>query len=198
VAHDRNRQRGTKWLENKTILFIILGWSWLITVYDYDMIAVNGQGSTERDNDQADMTPDSTDGPLKIQLALEQSPDSPTIFVVKYYAFEFNGLTQQPKNYEIPLGHPFDVNIQPGVLLFIGIGPLTIENTTGTITEKDIHEMSGSVPIVETIEDSATGETTHILGPDGDVTIGDFEWMDVTGNITMMGNQAIITLEDKS
>jgi hypothetical protein len=75
--------------------------------------------------------------------------------------------------------------------------PLEIENTTGTMTEKDIHAITGFMTIDKTLEDSASGETIHILDPDGMVTIGDFKWMDVTGNITKTGNQALVTLVDK-
>ena len=160
VAHDKSHLKAIKLMKNRPVLFIILSWSWLLTIYDYGTSPVYGQQLTDRDNDPNDNTVDSIDGPLKIQLALEHESESPQIYAVKYYAFEFNGLKQQPKNYAIPLGHFIDVMIDTGRLTFMGIGPLEIENTTGTITEKDIHEMTGGMSIVKTIEDSTMGEIT--------------------------------------
>lgn len=152
---------------------------------------------TDRDNDPDDMTVDSIDGPLKIRFELEQDNQYPEHYIIQDYTFEFNGLTQQPRNYALQENDDFShVSISPDTFHITGIGALEIENTTGTITEKDILELSGFIPIDKTREDSATGETTYILDF-GMINIGDFGWMDVTGNITMTGNEGIVTLVDR-
>lgn len=152
---------------------------------------------TDRDNDPDDMTVDSVDGPLKIQLELEKDNQYPEHYTIQNYTFEFKGLTQVPRNYALQQGDDFsNVLISPDSFLVTGIGALEIENTTGTVTEKDILEISGFILIDKTREDLAAGETTHILDY-GMINIGDFEWMDVTGNITMTGNEGIVTLVDR-
>jgi hypothetical protein len=155
------------------------------------------QGLTDRDNDPDDNTVDSIDGPLKIQLALVQDKEYLENYVIQNHTFEFNGLTQQPRNYGLQEGDDFSqVRLDSDSLFFTGIGALEIENTTGTITEKDILQVGGFIQIDKTLEDSTTGGITHILDY-GMVNIGDFDWMDVTGNITMTENGAIVTLEDR-
>jgi hypothetical protein len=112
VTDDRDQQKSViKWMETKGLLFIILGWSWLMTVYDIyavfgqspldsleeelDSIFQSGgsggaqvestQEPTDRDNDPIDMTVDSIDGPLKIQFALEQDKEFPENYYIRDY-----------------------------------------------------------------------------------------------------------------
>ena len=219
----RNQQKVIKGMECKVLLFIILAWIWLMTCYytsavfgqteleslerELDSIFQSGSGGgaqvestqelTDRDNDPDDNTVDSIDGPLKIQLELIQDNKFPENYVIQDYTFKFNGLTQQPRNYALQEGDDFSqVRLDSDSLLITGIGALEIENTTGTITETDILQVGGFIQIDKTIEDSATGEITHILDY-GMVNIGDFDWMDVTGNITITESGAIVTLEDR-
>ena len=76
------------------------------------------------------------------------------------------------------------------------MSPLEIINTTGTVTEKDIHQVSGQITIDKTLEGSATGNTTHVLNY-GMVTIGELNWWDVTDDITRKGSEAIVRLIDR-
>jgi hypothetical protein len=170
------QEKVIKWMENKVLLVAVLGWACLVA--GYNMNSVHGKGQ------------------LEIQLMLEQDTQNPDSYLVKNYTFEFDGLKQELRNYALQEGIGRVVIISPDQLNLILAPPLEIENTTGTITERDIHPISGILPIDKTIEDSETDETTHILDPANFLSIGDFEWTDVTGNITKKGNQAIVTIED--
>lgn len=189
MAYNRNQQNAIKWIKNVALLLIILGWAWVTTVHDYDTNVVYGtltMGGADLPNN----------GPLKIKLVLEQDEGFPESYVVRDYAFDFKGLTQQPRNYVLRSDIFNQVRIDSDTLSFLPMGSLEIENTTGTVIEKDIHQVSGFIPFDKTHEDSAADNITHILDY-GMVTIGELNWTNVTGNITMKGNETVVSLIDR-
>jgi hypothetical protein len=148
---------------------------------------------TDRDNDPDDMTVDSIDGPLKIQFELEQDPESPNFYDVQDYTFEFRGLQQG--SYKLQENEPFGGRIlaDRSSVSLLGLGNLEVKNGT----ETDVMQVSGFMT-VDKIQEGAT-QTTYSLERDGLITIGDLEWMDVTGNLTTTadGNEGRLALVDK-